>query len=138
MLLLITVSMAGLLFVYIRIVNRSPNSSCGTVALYVPFFLFFGGPQGYGFHPIKNLRNCDQEFVAPFNSNFHNKTFCENGVMWITRFVTYLSIAFHIYLLIIIHFQLIIIKNVLILTDFTYLIPPSCLCDILALMSHDF
>jgi hypothetical protein len=24
--------------------------------------------------------------------------------MWITRFVTYLSIAFHIYLLIIIHF----------------------------------
>ena len=47
--------------------------------------------------------------------------------MWITRFVTYLSIAFHIYLPIIIHFQLIIIKNVSILTDFTYLVPPSCL-----------
>jgi hypothetical protein len=36
--------------------------------------------KGYGFHPIKNLRNCDQEFVAPFNSNFHNKTPCESGV----------------------------------------------------------
>jgi hypothetical protein len=47
-----------------------------------------------------------QEYVAPFNSNFHNKTLCESGVMWITRFVTYLSIAFHIYLLIIIHFCL--------------------------------
>jgi hypothetical protein len=22
-----------------------------------------------------------QEFVAPFNSNFHNKTLCESGVM---------------------------------------------------------
>jgi hypothetical protein len=32
--------------------------------------------------------------------------------MWITRFITYLSIAFHIYLLIIIHFELIIIKIV--------------------------
>ena len=102
------------------------------------FSFFFGGTQGYGFHPIKNLRNCDQEFVVHFNSNFHNKTLCENGVMWITRFVTYLSIAFHIYLLIIIHFQLIIITNVLILTDFTYLVPPSYRCGILALRSHDF
>ena len=112
---------------------KSPlnNASCGTVALYGPFF--FGGSQGYGFHPIKNLRNCDEEFVAPFNSTFHNKTLCESGVMWITRFVTYLSMAFHIYLLIIIHFQLIIIKNASILTDFTYLVPPSCLCGILAL-----
>ena len=67
----------------------------GTVALYVFFFL--GGPWGYRFHPIKNLRNCDQDFVAPFNSNSHNKTLCESRVMWITRFVTYLSIAFHIY-----------------------------------------
>jgi hypothetical protein len=51
-----------------------------------------------GFHPIKNLQNCDQDFVAPFNSNFHNKTLCESGVMGIFRFVTYLSIVFHIYL----------------------------------------
>ena len=42
-------------------------------------FLFFFGPQGYGFHPIKNLRNCDQDLVAPFNSNFHTKTLCESG-----------------------------------------------------------
>jgi hypothetical protein len=46
------------------------------------------------------LRNSYQEYVAPFNSNFHNKALCESGVMWITRFVTYLSITFHIYLLI--------------------------------------
>jgi hypothetical protein len=51
--------------------------------------------------------------------------------MWITCFVTYLSIAFHIYLLI-------IMKNVSILTDFTYLVPPFCLCGILTLRSHDF
>jgi hypothetical protein len=51
----------------------------------------------------------DLDVVAPFNSNFDNKTLCESGVMWIIRFVTYLSIAFHIYLLIIIHFEL--IKN---------------------------
>ena len=49
------------------------------------------GPQGYGFHPIKNLRNCDYDFVAPFNSKFHDKTLCESGVMCIFRFVTYLS-----------------------------------------------
>jgi hypothetical protein len=29
-------------------------------------------------------------------------------------------------------------KNISILTDFTYLVPPSCLCGILALRSHDF
>ena len=91
-------------------------------------------PQGYGFHPIKNLRNCDLDFDAPFNSDFHNKALCESGVMWIIRFVTYLSIAFHIYLLIIINFQLIIITNVSILTDPAYFVPPSCHCGILALI----
>ena len=45
------------------------------------------------------MRNSYQVYVPPFNSNFHNKTLCESGVMWINRFVTYLSIAFHIYLL---------------------------------------
>ena len=89
------------------------RSSCGTVTLTVlGQFSDICGPQGYGFHPIKNLRNCELDFVAPFNSNFDNKMLCESGVMWIIRFVTYLSIAFHIYLLIIIHFQLIIITNV--------------------------
>ena len=28
----------------------------------------------------------------PFKSNFHNKTLCESGVMWITHFATYLSL----------------------------------------------
>ena len=101
-------------------------------------FLFFFGPQGYGFHPIKNLRNCDQDLVAPFNSNFHTKTLCESGVMWIFRFVTYLSIVFHNYLCIIIHFQPSIITYVSILTDPAYIVPPSCHCGILALRSRDF
>jgi hypothetical protein len=80
--------------------------SCGTVALYGLFiYLFFlAAHTATDFTLSKNLWNSYQEYVAPFNSNFHNKTLCESGVMWITRFVTYLSIAFHIYLLIIIHF----------------------------------
>ena len=114
-------------------------NSCGTVALMVlGQFSDICGPQGYGFHPIINLRNCDLDFVAPFNNNFHNKALCESGVVWILRFVTYLSIAFHIYLLIIIHFQLIIITNVSILTDLAYFVPPSCHCGILTLRSPDF
>ena len=113
--------------------------SCGTIALMVlGQFSDICGPQGYGFHPIKNLRNCDQDFVAPFNSNFHNKMLCESGVIWIFRFVTYLSIVFHIYLCIIIHFQPSIITNVSILTDPAYFVPPSCHCGILALRSRDF
>jgi hypothetical protein len=59
---------------------------------------------GLRISPYQKFAELRQEFVAPFNSNFHNKTLCESGVMWITRFVTYLYIAFHIYLLIIIHF----------------------------------
>ena len=43
--------------------------------------------------------------------------------MWIIRPVTYLSIAFHINLLIINHFQLIIITTVSMLTDPAYLLP---------------
>jgi hypothetical protein len=89
------------------------------------------GPQGYGFHPIKNLQNCDHDFVAPFNNTFHNKTLCESGAMWIIPFATNLSIAYHIYLLI-------IITNVSILTDPAYFFPPSFHCSILALKSHDF
>ena len=117
----------------------SEIGSCGTVDLMIlGQFSDVCRPQGYGFHPIKNLRNCNHDFVAPFNSNVHNKTLCERGVMWIIRFVTYLSIAFHIYLLIIIHFQLIIITNVSILIDPAYFVPPSCHCGILALRSRDF
>ena len=100
-------------------------------------FCCFWRTIGLRISPYQTFADLRQEFVAPFNSNFHSKTLCESGVMWITRFVTYLSIAFQIYLLIIIHFWLIIIKNVSILTDFTYLVPPSCLCVILTLRSHD-
>ena len=79
--------------------------SCGTVALYGPLVvLFFWRTIGLRISPYQKFAELHQEFVAPFNSNFHNKTLCESGVMWITCFVTYLSIAFHIYLLIIIHF----------------------------------
>jgi hypothetical protein len=39
----------------------------------------------------KNMRNCDPDFATAFNSNFDNKALCESGVMWIIRFVTYLS-----------------------------------------------
>jgi hypothetical protein len=37
-----------------------------------------------------------------------------------------------------IHFQLIIITNVSILTNPAYFVPPSCHCGILALRSRDF
>ena len=125
--------------IYIIIVCKQTLAAEPQPFMPVFLFIYFSWQTiGLRFHPIKNLRNSYQEYVAPFNSNFHNKTLCESGVMWITRFVTYLSITFHIYLLIIIQFQLIIIKNVSILTDFTYLVPPSCLCGILALASHDF
>ena len=76
--------------------------SCRTVALYGLFISW--QTIGLRISPYQKFAELHQEFVAPFNSNFHNKTLCESGVMWITCFVTYLSIAFHIYLLIIIHF----------------------------------
>ena len=43
------------------------------------------------FHHIKNIRSCDPDFATAFNSNVDNKALCESGVMWIIRFVTYLS-----------------------------------------------
>ena len=45
--------------------------SCGTVALYGPLVVFFfGGPQGYGFHPIKNLRNCAKNILGTVPQTF--------------------------------------------------------------------
>ena len=76
--------------------------SCRTAALYGPFISW--QTIGLRIPPHQKPAELHQELVAPPNSNFHNKTLCESGVMWITCFVTYLSIAFHIYLLIIIHF----------------------------------
>ena len=75
------------------------------IALDGPFFFcFFLADHRATNFTLSKICGTDQEFVAPFNSNFPSKALCESGVMWITRFVTYLSIAFHIYLLIIIHF----------------------------------
>jgi energy-coupling factor transporter transmembrane protein EcfT len=73
------------------------------MVLFFFFLLFFWRTIELRISPYQKFAELRQEFVAPFNSNFHNKTLCESGVMWITRFVTYLSIAFHIYLLNIIH-----------------------------------
>ena len=81
-------------------VCRSIHSSCDTVDLMVLCqFSDICGPQGYGFHPIKNMGNCDLDFVAPFNSNFDNKTLCESRVdnsfhyiisyLWKAIFVSY-------------------------------------------------
>ena len=81
-------------------VCRSIHSSCDTVDLMVLCqFSDICGPQDYGFHPIKNLGNCDLDFVAPFNSNFENKTLCESRVdnsfhyiisyLWKAIFVSY-------------------------------------------------
>ena len=73
----------------------NPSASYGTVALmFLGQFSDICKPQGYRFHPIKNLRNCDLDFVAPFNSNFDNKTLCESGVMWIIRFVNIFIYSF--------------------------------------------
>jgi hypothetical protein len=55
----------------------------------------------------------------------------------IFRFIKYLSTFFYTYLPLNIHFQLIIITNVSLLTDPAYFVPPSCHCCILALRSRD-
>jgi hypothetical protein len=50
----------------------------------------------------------------------------------------HLSTFFYIYLSVNIHFQLIILTNVSILTNPAYFVPPSCHCGMLALRSRDF
>jgi hypothetical protein len=62
----------------------------------------------------------------------------ENDQTYIFRFVKYLSTFFYTYLPVNIHFQLIIITDVSILTYPTYFVPPSCHCGILALRPRDF
>jgi hypothetical protein len=71
-------------------------------------------------------------------ANFCHEIGCENDKTYIFRFVKYLSTFFYTYLPVNIHFQLIIITNVSILTDPSYFAPPSCHCGILALRSRDF
>jgi hypothetical protein len=54
-----------------RIIN---NSSCGTVALNglwsLASFLIFADHRAYGFHPIKNFRNCAVKILRRFFANF--------------------------------------------------------------------
>ena len=76
--------------------------------------------------------------LCRFFANFCHEIGCENDQTYIFRFVKYLSTFFYTYLPVNIHFQLIIITNVSILTDPAYFVPPSCHCGILALRSRDF
>ena len=62
----------------------------------------------------------------------------DHGSRWITATISELSIL-SLMVSQILRFLLdCTVKNVSKLTDFTYLVPPSCLCGILALRSHDF
>jgi hypothetical protein len=87
---------------------------------------------------IKNFRNCAVKMLRRFFANFCHEIGCENDQTYIFRFVKYLSTFFYTYLPVNIHFQLIIITNVSILTDPAYFVPPSWHCGILALRSRDF
>jgi hypothetical protein len=54
--------------------------SCGTVALCGLFiYLFSWQTVGLRISPYSKFAELCQEFVAPFNSNFHNKMLCESG-----------------------------------------------------------
>ena len=73
--------------------------SCGTVSLMVlGQFSDICRPQGYGFHPIKNFRNCALKKLRRFLANFCHEIVCENDQTYIFRFVRYLSTFFHTYL----------------------------------------
>ena len=78
------------------------------------------------------------KILRRFFANCCHEIGCENDQTYIFRFVTYLSTFFYIYLSVNIHFQLIILTNVSILTNPAYFVPPSCHCGILALRSRDF
>ena len=109
-----------------RIIN---NSSCGTVALNglwsLASFLIFADHRAYGFHPIKNFRNCAVKILRRFFANFCHEIECENDQTYIFRFVKYLSTFFYTYLPVDIPFfskQNILIpngaeKNILILVE---------------------
>ena len=78
------------------------------------------------------------KMLRRFLANFCHEIGCENDQTYIFRFIKYLSTFSYTYLPVNIHFQLIIITNVLILTDPAYFASPSCHCDILAMGSRDF
>ena len=78
------------------------------------------------------------KILRRFFANVCHEIGCENDQTYIFRFVKYLSTFFYTYLPVNIHFQLIVITNISILTDPAYFVPPSCHCGILALRSRDF
>ena len=127
----------GLFLIYYYISGGRILCSSGTVEV-LGQFSDFCGPQGYGFHPIKNFRNCAVKMLHLFFANFCHEIGCENDQTYIFRFIKYLSSFFYTYLPVNIHLQLTIITNISILTDPAYFVPPSCHCGILALRSRDF
>ena len=86
----------------------------------------------------KTFETAQRKCCAVFFANFCLEIGCETDQTYIFRFVKYLSTFFYTYLPVNIHFQLIIITKISILTDPDYFVPPSCHCGILALRSHDF
>jgi hypothetical protein len=101
-------------------------------------FLIFADHRATDFTLSKTFETARRKCCAAFFANFCHEIGCENDQTYIFRFVRYLSTFFYTYLPINIHFQLIIITNVSILTDLAYFVPPSCHCGIIALRLRDF
>jgi hypothetical protein len=86
-------------------------------SVWLPKFNSFSSRIKGSKHPIKNFRNCAVKKLHRFFANFCHEIVCENDQTYIFRFVRYLSTFFHTYLPINIHFQLVIITNVSILSQ---------------------
>ena len=97
--------------------------SCGTVALYGPFylFIFFADHRATVFTLSKTFETA-QKNLAPLFCQFCHEIGCENDQTYIFRFVRYLSTFFYTYLPINIHFQFIIIANISFVTNPTYFV----------------
>ena len=98
-------------------------------------YLFFLRTIGLRFSLYQKLSKLCKTNLVPL---FCHEIGYENDQTYIFRFVRYLSTFFYTYLPVNIHFQLIIITNVSILTNPAYFVLPSCHCDILALRSRYF
>ena len=109
-----------------KCVNRSRSTgntktSCGTVALYGPFYLFyfFADHRATVFTLSKTFKTAQKKSCTAFLPIFVIKS----GVRMIKhifRFIRYLSTFFYTYLPINIHFQFIIITNISFVTNPTY------------------
>jgi hypothetical protein len=108
--------------------NIMPAPSCGTVALMVlgQFSDICGPYRATDFTGLsKTFETARWKSCAAFFANFCHEIGCENDQIYIFRFVKYLSTFFYTYLPVNIHFQLIIITNVSILTNPAYFVSPS-------------